>query len=110
MFLTVYTKTGAAKINADNPQPYHFTSRKYSPLYRAVEAYFEQWINQPHQTEARQQYFGSFEEMEGESYLNHRGAIAEGVQVVIDYMLENGLQVLNTRMFGQLDLEGVFQP
>ena len=107
-YLQIKTKTGIAYVNADEPQAYHFSSRQYSPLYRAVEAVFEQWLNNGHK-EIKMAYTGSFEELDGYSYFDTKGAIREGVAAVIEYMLENKLNSITTREFSKIDICAVFE-
>lgn len=76
----------AIKVYA-NAQGY---SKTDNYLFKIMEAIFNDWIEyQPRDT--KEQYFGSFEEMNGGSYLSKKGAIIGEIESVIDMLAEEEL-------------------
>lgn len=77
----------AIKVYA-NAQGY---SKTDSYLFKIMEAIFDDWIDyQPRDT--KEQYFGSFEEMNGGSYLSKKGAIIGEIESVIEMMQEEEVE------------------
>lgn len=102
MKCTVYTRQGAETIDTNAPY------MKQGKVYKALVKYFDDWINkQPKETQL--QYFGSFEEMEGGSYLDSKGAILEMYYTLCEYVEENNLKILKSDQFYKIDFEGVIQ-
>lgn len=71
-----------------------YANAKYSAadsyLFKIMEAIFDDWIDyQPNDT--KEQYFGSFEEMNGGSYLSKRGAIIGELEAVMEMLQEEEL-------------------
>ena len=61
-------------------------------LFNVLKDCFEQWINEENRTEEREYYFGSFEEMDGGSYGNYKGAIEQAIDNLIEEMNEYNIQ------------------
>jgi len=99
----IFTKQGAETIDTTAPTP------KKGKVYNWLVNYFNNWINnQPRETQ--QMYFGSFEELEGESYFSAKGAISEMYYTLCEYIEENELKTLTSNQFNQIDFDGVIQP
>lgn len=55
-------------------------------------------------------YLGSFDEMDGGSYISRRGAIKDGIWEVIQWAEDNQKPVFNTTaFFTQIDLAAAFE-
>jgi site-specific recombinase XerD len=57
---------------------------KENPIYELVKDEFETWINEFADNETKEMYTGSFEEMYGGSYLSMRGAIIDGIELLLE--------------------------
>lgn len=106
MKTTLKTKNGIQTFDTEDGAS---AFPKSSPGYKAMEAYFEEWINEDADSETQEMYTGSFEELNGGSYLVMSGAIQDGLDALCEYIEENNLTYLTTKDFYKIDLEGVFQ-
>ena len=107
MKFTLRTKKGNVTIDTENPGNNIFKSD--SPVFKAVEGFFDWWAKNQASREEKEMYFGSFEEMGGESYLSKRDAIKAGVWAVIEWAEENEKRYFSTTAFWQIDFAAVFQ-
>lgn len=105
---TILLKRGKVIIeDLDDPNPELYSVS--SLLFKAVENYFDEWI-ESQQSETREMYFGSFEELYGQSYCSKKGAIIDGIEVIFQYMKEEEKYNITSKEFYKIDLDGVFQP
>ena len=75
-------------------------------LFKVITDCFEQWVNETQRAEERSYYFGSFEEMDGGSYGDYKGAVRQAIDNLIEEMNEYNIDwcYLNTH-----DLAAAFQ-
>ncbi len=100
----IVTKNGTEVVDTTAPLIKHGR-----PIHKALVNYFENWINsQPEET--REQYFGSFEEMEGGSYCCAKGAVNGMHDALIEYIEEYSIKTLSTKDFRLIDFDGILQP
>ncbi len=83
-----------------------------SDLFKFMEKKFYDWLEQyPENSDTRQQYEGSFEEMGGGSYLDKKGAIIMAIDAIYDVIIEKQLRFYDLdKEIDELDLPGIWQP
>jgi len=107
MKTTIITHHGTITFNPEDPDIELFDID--GPLFFTVEDYFNEWILYVDK-ETEEMYRGSFEEFEGGSYLDVKGAIIDGINAICEYAYENGKQFMGLKDLRKIDFEGVFQP
>jgi hypothetical protein len=102
------TREDGKVIEIDFPDEFHKTSH---PVFKAIERYFDDWIDQQRQ-DTKDQYFLSCEELDGHTYCSKKEAIRGGLEIISEYMIENNylFLYLNEKSFGHMDMDGYFQP
>lgn len=64
------------------------------PVYKFVVNEFDNWINDSNPaSEYKDKYFGSFEELQGDSYLDYKVAVSDAIQEAINEANETGKPV-----------------
>ena len=82
---------------------------KNGPVYKSLVDYFDDFINRPGNNEEREMYFGSFEELDGGSYLCWKSAVEDCYLALLEYLEENQIKSATSRLFSQIDFEGILQ-
>ena len=103
MKTTIRTKAGSERIDTEE------SLNKNGFVYKSLQAYFNEFINSPNNHEERDMYFGSFEEMYGGSYLNASGAVEMMEEALMEHIEEKKLTSVTTRIYYDLDFEGLIQ-
>jgi hypothetical protein len=73
-----------------------------APLFKAVEAVFNQWyVQQPQDT--KDMYYST------DAIYTTCGAIIGGIENVIEYMVENKKTYITTKEFSKIDIQAAFE-
>lgn len=73
-----------------------------APIFKAVEAVFNQWYKQQSQ-DTKDMYYSS------DAIYTTRGAIIGGIENVIEYMVELNKNYITTKEFAEIDIEAAFE-
>lgn len=98
----IKTKAGTERIDTEDL----IDSKGF--LYTALVNYFNDYINNA-SDELKEMYFGSFEELYGNSYYEWKGAIIDMYNALCEYIEENKKIFITSKDFYQMDFEGILQ-
>ena len=106
--LTIRFKSGYTVFNTETEE-----HTNYSGFKAAVKKFFQDWMNQQ-QDDTYQMYHGSFEEMNGGSYVDYAGAIQEAINEIeiaaTEEFESKGRKVTTSAEWYKWNIDGVFEP